>query len=447
MYLEDVSGDLNLKRRQEIYFKHDKTPPHNFRDEFCDGVFEIDVLDPAWDAQQLEVFDVVEEVKENFYNFLSVPKDADTQTIKSAFRKLSLLLHPDKNSAENAEQQFRNLVAIYDVLKDTTKRKYYDEVLVNGLPNWRSAIYYYRHVRRIGLLELCLFLFVLISIGQYLVGWASYFERRYSLEQVRGKKQKKLASMIEVPKPSLLDTLPVQVPKLIWKFVISLPWMFSTLKSKALEKFENEPPETSEDESVPQVKTLRKRKPAFVIPDGPTFEVQPKENVHSEVASHNVVSPVSGGLWTDDDLNELVQLINRYPGGTPKRWEVIAEAIGRSVTEVTFMANKIKSNNFRLETEETKEEEEVRVKKKTKGGKLGNDTSPIDQSQTVWSQEQQKALENALAKFPKGVLDRWDCIAEHVQGKTKEQCILRYKYLVEVIKKQKETCISENNND
>lgn len=108
-------------------------------------------------------------------------QDANIQAIKTSFRRLSLELHPDKNPAENADEQFRNLVAIYEVLKDSKKRKYYDEVLINGLPNWRSAVYYYRHVRRIGLLELCLFLFILLSIGQYLVGWASYLERKYTL--------------------------------------------------------------------------------------------------------------------------------------------------------------------------------------------------------------------------------------------------------------------------
>ncbi|KAF5301209.1 hypothetical protein FQA39_LY10795 [Lamprigera yunnana] len=406
-------------------------------------LFKIGLIE-AWDTQQLEVFDTVEEVKENFYKFLSVPQDADTQTIRSAFRKLSLLLHPDKNSAINAEEQFRNLVSIYDVLKDPVKRKYYDEVLVNGLPNWRSAIYYYRHVRRIGLLELCLILLTLISVGQYLVGWGSYIERKYSLEQVRGKKQKKLALLIEVPKPSVKDTLPVQIPKLIWNLIISLPWIFKTLKSTIVEKLEKPYVESSDDESIPQGKPTRKRKPAFVIPDGPTFEVEAKPSVEQDNSFQNNSTPISGGLWTDDDLSELVQLINRYPGGTPKRWEVIAETLGRSVSEVTFMANKIKTNNFRIGLEEPKEEEEVRVKKKTKGGKMGIEANGHDESQSSWSQEQQKALENALARYPKGVLDRWDCIAEHVSGKTKEQCILRYKHLVEAIKKQKEIQLCEN---
>lgn len=71
-------------------------------------------------------------------------------------------------------------MAVYDVLKDPGKRQKYDNVLVNGLPNWRSAVYYYRHVRKMGLLEMSVILFTVITIGQYLVAWAAYFEKRYT---------------------------------------------------------------------------------------------------------------------------------------------------------------------------------------------------------------------------------------------------------------------------
>lgn len=57
---------------------------------------------------------------------------------------------------------------------------------------------------------------------------------------------------------------------------------------------------------------------------------------------------VSGGLWTDDDLSELVRLVKKYPGGTSGRWEKIAETMGRNVAEVTHMAAKLKENCYRV---------------------------------------------------------------------------------------------------
>lgn len=65
------------------------------------------------------------------------------------------------------------------MIKDAAKRKLYDDVLVNGLPDWRSAVYYYRRVRKMGLAEMSVILFVILTIGQYLVGWGSYLEKKF----------------------------------------------------------------------------------------------------------------------------------------------------------------------------------------------------------------------------------------------------------------------------
>jgi len=40
-------------------------------------------------------------------------------------------------------------------------------------------------------------------------------------------------------------------------------------------------------------------------------------------------------------------------------------------------------------------------------------------NRTLWSQEQQKLLEQALVRYPRGSLNRWDAIAECIPGKTK----------------------------
>jgi hypothetical protein len=72
------------------------------------------------------------------------------------------------------------LVAVYDVLRDPNKRARYNEVLKNGLPDWRHAVYYYRRVRKMGLAEMSLILFVIVTIGQYIVSWAAYLEKKYT---------------------------------------------------------------------------------------------------------------------------------------------------------------------------------------------------------------------------------------------------------------------------
>jgi DnaJ family protein C protein 1 len=100
------------------------------------------------------------------------------------------------------------------------------------------------------------------------------------------------------------------------------------------------------------------------------------------------------------------------------------------------MAYKLKDNIYQTpgETDKLVENINKELQKKAK-------TKPTDQSASEkhWTQEQQKALEAAIQKYPKkGNEDRWAKIASGVPGKTKEECQARYKYLVELVKKQKE---------
>ena len=67
-------------------------------------------------------------MNKNFYEVMGLEQTATTREVKKAYKKLALVLHPDKNDSPDAEVQFRQLAAIYDVLKDQTKREMYDKV-------------------------------------------------------------------------------------------------------------------------------------------------------------------------------------------------------------------------------------------------------------------------------------------------------------------------------
>lgn len=222
----------------------------------------------------------------------------------------------------------------------------------------------------------------------------------------------------------------------IYKAIISMPTVMSYFKEKTLEKIEAATQkEEIEEEVITEPKSVRRRKPAFVVPEGPTFEVTPITPIADNEQQSSVF--ISGGLWTDDDLEQLIALVKKFPGGTPSRWELIAEALRRSVPEVTYMANKMKSNGYKLPSQEDENSiEQPKIKPKTRGGKLGGEQP----QSAIWTQSQQKALEDALLKYPKGALERWERIAEYVPSKTKEECMLRYKTLVEALKNKKENC-------
>lgn len=65
--------------------------------------------------------------KRDYYETLGVDKGADEKALKSAFRKLAMQYHPDKNPGdEEAEQKFKEIGEAYEVLKDADKRAAYD---------------------------------------------------------------------------------------------------------------------------------------------------------------------------------------------------------------------------------------------------------------------------------------------------------------------------------
>ena len=65
--------------------------------------------------------------KRDYYVILGVARDAKEQDIKSAYRKLALKFHPDRNPGDHkAEEQFKECAEAYAVLADPEKRARYD---------------------------------------------------------------------------------------------------------------------------------------------------------------------------------------------------------------------------------------------------------------------------------------------------------------------------------
>jgi len=62
----------------------------------------------------------------DYYEILGVPKEFDENTLKKAYRKLALQLHPDKNKAPGASEAFKAVGNAFAVLSDPEKKNRYD---------------------------------------------------------------------------------------------------------------------------------------------------------------------------------------------------------------------------------------------------------------------------------------------------------------------------------
>ncbi len=71
--------------------------------------------------------------KRDYYEVLGVARDATSEQIKKAYRRLAHKYHPDRNNDADAEVNFKSAAEAYEVLADSTKRQRYDQFGHAGL--------------------------------------------------------------------------------------------------------------------------------------------------------------------------------------------------------------------------------------------------------------------------------------------------------------------------
>ncbi|XP_036084038.1 dnaJ homolog subfamily C member 1 isoform X2 [Rousettus aegyptiacus] len=421
----------------------------------------------------------------------------------------------------------------------------YDDILINGLPDWRQPLFYYRRVRKMSNAELALLLFIILTVGHYAVVWSIYLEKQLDellSRKKREKKKKTGGKTVDVSKlgaseknerlltkPQWHDLLPCKLGIWFCLTLKALPHLIQDAGQFYAKYKETRLKEKEDALTRAELEPLQKQKKVKVKKPKPEFPVYtPLESAYIQSYDHGTsIEEIEEQMddwlenrtrtqkkqapeWTEEDLSQLTRSMVKFPGGTPGRWEKIAHELGRSVTDVTTKAKQLKDavscspGMVRLselrctapharpvrtalaspddvapqrdgaadaEAAEDSDAREAEGRAAPDGGprrrrparppepeeKLrGRRQRDFDNSENAssdeegqrrdrgpaaeepWTQSQQRLLELALQQYPKGSSDRWDKIAKCVPSKSKEDCIARYKLLVELVQKKKQ---------
>ena len=102
----------------------------------CSGAVEqsdANATAPEGGGAEQDVAQHVLSVARDPYRVLGLERYASCDDVKRAYRRLALLLHPDKNRAEGAEEAFKALNAAFDTLSCPHQRAAYDALQLRDI--------------------------------------------------------------------------------------------------------------------------------------------------------------------------------------------------------------------------------------------------------------------------------------------------------------------------
>ena len=148
--------------------------------------------------------------------------------------------------------------------------------------------------------------------------------------------------------------------------------------------------------------------------------------------------------------------MTRFPGGTSRRWEKIAQHIQRPLAEVIKHAKDAKSNSGyknvstadqgitgTLTDPSLHNSPHIQATPTLSNGldtalTSNKEVYNSDDISVIWTQDQQRQFEAGLAQYPKGTAERWEKIADLLPAKTKDDCLMRFKELAALVKARKQ---------
>ena len=178
------------------------------------------------------------------------------------------------------------------------------------------------------------------------------------------------------------------------------------------------------DSAEDMLKLLKQK--AIDVRNGVAVDETPKEDIPPPKQSTPEPNSNQRPPWTKDELSALAKAVRKYPPGGSSRWEQIALFV----------------NNLCQQDEPRSKEECIDKYNNIARSSKPQTTSTPEQSSTdedTWTPEEDQQLQDALSKYPASMEknERWSSIAGDIPGKTKKQCVQRFKAIREALKNKK----------
>lgn len=140
--------------------------------------------------------------------------------------------------------------------------------------------------------------------------------------------------------------------------------------------------------------------------------------------------------WTKEELAALAKAVKKYPPGGSNRWDSIAQ----------FVNNLCKLADPRTKEDCIEKYNQVAASAGPPSAappaaapQAGETKNDGDDKETPWTEEQDAALQEMLRKYPADMdkNERWKAIAKGVEGRTKKECVQRFKAIRDAVKGKK----------
>jgi len=199
--------------------------------------------------------------------------------------------------------------------------------------------------------------------------------------------------------------------------------------------------------------------------NGTMDDMRKAEAESTERSEAGLGSSKSGVEWGTEELQTLIKAVKLFPAGTNQRWDVVTEFVNqhnggvavRGVKETISKAKELQGSNFATSSllEEVnklayenlqkgqKKEVLERCAEESKGTERTDNVAELaGLNATAWTPDEQKLLEQALKTYDSKTPERWDRISEAVPGRSKKDCMKRYKELAEIVKAKKAAALA-----